>query len=239
MILQDMAHWKLNSIAQRCSEGWRMKASCFLGVPAEVRTWPLLFLSSTSGWFRRLGVQHNSWTGSMTVWKGEAFRRPGVLLQPILRFPLRLRLCRLCRLSGKILLARVLGEEVTQRLQRLLSLWKPFCKPDYSGAEQARKAIFSASLISMRFNQRWHSSHGLADHLRHCFHSVQSQVCCCVQLFQSLLVYLARLIHTAEKLGLKQLENSHCMQRWPSLVGCCISPIGECRGGPAGRKCRA
>ncbi len=81
----------------------------------------------------------------MTVWKGEAFRRPGVLLQPILRFPLRLRLCRLCRLSGKILLAahscgaRVLWEEVTQRLQRLLSLWKPFCKPVYSGPSRPGK----------------------------------------------------------------------------------------------------
>ncbi len=35
--------------------------------------------------------------------------------------------------------ARVLGEEVTQRLQCLLSLWKPFCKPVYSGPSRPGK----------------------------------------------------------------------------------------------------
>ncbi len=78
---------------------------------------------------------------------------------------------------------------------------------------ESRKAIFSASLISVRFNQRLaKTGHGLADRLRHCFHSAQSQVCCCAQLLESLLVYLAILIHTAEKLGLKHLENRHCME---------------------------
>ncbi len=81
--------------------------------------------------------------------------RPGALLQPRLRFQ-----CRLCRLSGGILLtARALGEEVMQRLRHLLSLRKPFCKPVHSGeTSESRKAIFWASLISVRFNQRWRSS---------------------------------------------------------------------------------
>ncbi len=45
---------------------------------------------------------------------------------------------------------------------------------------------------------------------------------------------LARLVHSAEKFGLKHLENLHSMQRRPGLASHCISPIGERRGGPAG-----
>lgn len=47
-------------------------------------------------------------------------------------------------------------------------------------------------------------------------------------------LFFSRLVHAAEKLGLKHLVNRHCLQRRPGLAGHCISPVGEHRGGPAG-----
>ncbi len=104
-------------------------------VPAEARTKPLLFLSFGSGWLKRLRFQHYSRAGTLTLVEGD----PRAMLKPRLGLPLRLRLrLRLiCRLSGGGLLAT----------------------SSESGENgESRKAIFSTSLILVRFSQRWRSN---------------------------------------------------------------------------------